>query len=297
LEQPQIEVEVLEKDLEVGGRYTLKVKILVPGEYESLSMALQDEEATVATLGTPRQTGPAEFTVEVRPRRRGDWSLRPEVKARLAGSTAETPLNSAPIVLSVKAPGAAPEAIPALTDPRSVPFDYTLRNLLLAAGALLILAALFGLAFLVRRMIAARRAKALYRPPVPPIEIALTRLGELATLSVFRQHGTDAHYTELSMAVRRYLEAMFGRPAVEMTEDEVVQWIEGDLSSFRGAKELPQVLLRSSMAKFARVAPSEDDARGDVERTFSFLRFEKERLDAEAKARAAQAATAEGRSA
>jgi TfoX/Sxy family transcriptional regulator of competence genes len=184
--------------------------------------------------------------------------------------------------LNVQPPTASEETQPAsYTGPFALPFDYLWRNLIIAGLVLILVLLLSALvAFIAALILNRQRQKSIVRP-LAPVEAALLEVHNLKSLEVYREFGPERHYTVLSHALRQYLEHQFNRAALEMTEDEVAMMIRHEMSHVPKAETLQEVLERTSMAKFARQALTEDVALEDTDLAESFLQSEQQRLDAE----------------
>jgi hypothetical protein len=200
-------------------------------------------------------------------------------------------LKTAAFALEVAAPGAERAPAQEYSQPFAAPPNWTRRALvaLVAAMALALLAALVLLLWRRRR----RRPVAgvpLAAPELPPLDEARRALGELASLALFRTHGSKAHYAALSLLLRRYLERTCGVPALELTEDEVRDFVRRRLAARAGVAPLGAVFERAALAKFARWEAEESVVREDLGAAGAFLDAEAERERLAAAARAARPA-------
>ena len=149
-----------------------------------------------------------------------------------------------------------PETVTVLED------DY--RVLYLGAG--LLAAALGGiLALYLRRRWRARAAFRPAPPPRPAHEVALEKLDRLATTGLAPGADLQAFYFQLTEVVREYLGSRFGFLALEMTTEEVI--VELQRRRVRGLVmgEIAGWMTGADMVKFAKVLPSEGEARGALE--------------------------------
>ncbi|MBI1290340.1 hypothetical protein GC173_03745 [bacterium] len=290
----QAEFIVPSTPVEVGVPFPIRVKVLIPGDFEKLILT-QDKFGVAYLVGEEfRPIGNNEFVASYRVRKPGDHTFNPQVFGKTAGSEEAIRLSSAPFKLTVKEPAAeASTSSHGFPDVRAIPFDYTWRNVVLGAASVLLLIVLVILGFVVAAIL---RKRASNVPPItvrPPIELALEEVKLLSSLEIFLVRGSDAHYTALSMALRRYLEGQFGVPAAEMTEDEVIDFIRRNLDTANQAAVLNQVLTRSSLAKFARQPISREIAGEDCDASLKFLQREQQRLEAADAARRAREAQAD----
>ena len=99
-------------------------------------------------------------------------------------------------------------------------------------------------------------------PPLrPPHEIALEALDRLAASPMLDRGLVKEYHIEISDVLRRYVEARFGVPALEMTTWEAVCGLEreGVEPEFRDGSR--SFLNRCDMVKFAKVRPDADSSR------------------------------------
>lgn len=294
---PEVSIAPPNEPVEIGERVELRAVVNREGEYEDLQLTFPADQSGAIVVERVRKTGPASFTVTARPIRSGEVEFSPTVQARPVGG-AVVELQAVPFVINVKPPEEEVSTeLPPFTPPRSLPFDYTWRNLVYALAGLLALGILVALAMLVIWLSRRREANRPSAPLTPPVESALLAVRNLKRLDIFVKVGPNEHYTMLSNTMRRYLEEQFQIPALEMTEDEVVEFLERELANWRSTEPLGQVFKRSSMAKFARQPLTEEVARRDCEISEEFLLSEKERIALEQKREEQMAATASERKA
>lgn len=169
------------------------------------------------------------------------------------------------------------------------------------AGAVAFVVALVLLALgamLLRRMLRARAMAAVAQPALAPIDEAQRALRELTSLDIYRTAGSKAHYFELSMLLRRYLERQWRVSAMEWTEDEVMERLTRPSSHTSApAPELLSVFENGSMAKYAKHEVEETLVRADLDAARAFLAREEKRLAAAAALRSAAPNTAKPREA
>jgi len=295
-EQPaQIEWVLPDASVEVGVPAAVRVRVLIDGEFEGLSLKMDKLGEALLIAEEFRQIGPKEFVAGIRLRKAGAYEFKPEVLGKVAGSEQPVRLAAPSLKLNATKPAAeVSTSFRGFTDVRAIPFDYTARNVILGAlGFLAVLALVSGglalRAWLARRPVVLAPVKVL-----PPIEEALAEVKGLSSLEIFQIRGADAHYTALSMALRRYLERQFGVPAVEMTEDEVIDFVRRNLDTAQQAQALNQVMGRSSLAKFARQPITREIAAEDCVTSLRFLEREQARIEAAETARRARESNSQG---
>jgi hypothetical protein len=135
------------------------------------------------------------------------------------------------------------------------------------AGGLLAAGLGAVVALLVRRRLRARKPAAPAAPPRPAHEVAMEKLDRLGGLLA---EGGDLRpfYFELSEAIREYLGGRFGFDSLEMTTEELVAAMQRvPLDHARGvvSSEIEGWLSGCDLVKFAKVSPSDEQARGALE--------------------------------
>jgi hypothetical protein len=106
-----------------------------------------------------------------------------------------------------------------------------------------------------------RAAGAAARPEIPAAE---ELLGELARLSrLVESLGDDPRpfYTELTHAVKRYLERTTGDPVLEWTSFETIRRLRESGLEFSAEVALPDLLASADRVKFGKAGATRTDAR------------------------------------
>ncbi len=142
-----------------------------------------------------------------------------------------------------------------------------------------------------------QRIAALPAPPPAPIAEALMALSRLETLEEYGKLGTKAHYAGLSMLLRRYIEREWGRPAMEMSEDELITLLRREFAHRAAVSDLMGVFETASLAKFARLEAERRLVESHLRASRSFLESEHDRLRAAALAHEVARRTTGGREA
>ncbi|MCB2154095.1 hypothetical protein KQI84_04365 [bacterium] len=262
----------------IGDQIEVSLDVPVTGAAEALIAKPPKEQQGLLVIDKPKKTD-AGWTIPVRLLSPGEQTIGPlSITAQMTdGRTQDFTTQTASVTIAE--PGADPGQTEDYTPPLTVPFDWTLRNM--AIGAMIIVAVL--LAFLLIRALLKRGSAETQRiapPPLPPLEEAIQSLTRLATMDVFQNRGTKAHYSELSYLLRRYFERQFDFQALEMSEDELIEYLRRSGEYAAALTELKPILLRASMAKFARWEANEPQAGEDISTARVFLRHESERMRA-----------------
>lgn len=130
--------------------------------------------------------------------------------------------------------------------------------------------------WLVLRRFFRRQKPVVVEPPVPPHELALAALDRLREAGLIEAERYVEHYLELTEITKGYLEGRFGIEALDRTTDELTAALRAHARRIEpiDANELISFLQSWDLVKFARFAPSPEEAeqaveyvRGIVERT------------------------------
>ncbi len=145
-----------------------------------------------------------------------------------------------------------------------VPSGFSLPNWVWWVLALLLLAALAVFLFFRRKKKKAEAAKKL-----PPYEQAIFELQQLDNSHLLEQREIKEYYSQLSAAVRRYLDGEVYDHALESTTGELIHFLEheretGHLNlSDETIRRLKVILERADLAKFANSRPDVITAKED----------------------------------
>lgn len=144
-----------------------------------------------------------------------------------------------------------------IVSPQTKWYDYLPDWLLWVAIALALVAAGIWAYMLLRRRketVELRRT-----PPVPPYELAMSRLSTLRSRNLAESGHEKEYYTELVDILRQYLQGRFGINAMEMTSTQIVKALRSNPETRMTADEMRAVLSIADFVKFAKVRPLPDD--------------------------------------
>lgn len=188
----------------------------------------------------------------------GSYALEtPPVRFRLNGEelTEATPHEIRVEVPSVIAATAGELDIKDIKPPRALPVDRR------PYYALVALAAVVFLGFLVARRLGARRRRGPVVLPPPPHVVATAELAELSARRLPERGAFKEYYSALSGIVRKYTESRFGLRAPEMTTEEFLVAAARDFQlAVPHRRMLGEFLAESDLVKFARHHPSTADS-------------------------------------
>lgn len=156
-----------------------------------------------------------------------------------------------------------------VADAQSKWYDYIpdwLAWVVLGIAIVLILITLFIL-FRKRKAIIEERRQT----PIPPYELAMSRLNSLAEQKLAESGMDKAYYTELVDILRQYLEGRFGINAMEMTSTQIVKALRSNTETRLSADEVKTVLEIADFVKFAKVRPLPDDNRRSFRQAVDFV--------------------------
>lgn len=95
--------------------------------------------------------------------------------------------------------------------------------------------------------------------PVPPYDLAKSRLNSLRSRKLAENGHEKQYYTELTDILRQYLQGRFGINAMEMTSTQIVRALRSNPETRMTADEMRAVLSIADFVKFAKVRPLPDD--------------------------------------
>ncbi len=148
-------------------------------------------------------------------------------------------------------------------------YDYIPNWLLWVVAAIAVIVASF---FCMKFFRKAKETVELRRnPPVPPYELAISRLNSLRSRNLAESGHEKEYYTELVDILRQYLEGRFGIYAMEMTSSQIVKALRANPATRMTADEMRQVLSIADFVKFAKVRPLADDNIKALARATSFV--------------------------
>jgi len=101
-------------------------------------------------------------------------------------------------------------------------------------------------------------------PPRAPHEVALEALDALDASPMLARGEVKEYHVQASDILRRYVEAVFGVPALEMTTWEVIAGLEREDAPGEARAELRRFLDQCDLVKFAKVRPDADTARSTL---------------------------------
>jgi hypothetical protein len=172
----------------------------------------------------------------------------------LPGDTTHRAATSHAIAIAVRTVSVdTSQAIKDLRPPLSIPLS--LREIVLYAGALVLLAGLVWLAIWWWR----RRKRATgeaYTPPARPAHVvAMEELALLKEKKLWQQGLLKEYYSELTEILRRYIENRYSQPALEETTDEIIIGLRKLRFPVELLNEIEEMLRSADLVKFAKQRP------------------------------------------
>ncbi|MBQ8008410.1 MAG: hypothetical protein IJ628_07360 [Bacteroidaceae bacterium] len=152
------------------------------------------------------------------------------------------------------------------------------------ACAVLWVPALFLLLYLIKRI---RDNQPIIRkvkvePKLPPHQQAMQEIERIKAEKVW-QHGlSKEYYTQLTDALRTYIENRFGFKALEMTTDEIIERLES-VHDVEAIRELRGLLRTADLVKFAKFIPMMNENDANLLNAVNFINETKEAEDPNAK--------------
>ncbi|WP_319589560.1 hypothetical protein [uncultured Draconibacterium sp.] len=141
-------------------------------------------------------------------------------------------------------------------------------------GVILIGAIIFFLLYSIKRK---KNNKPIFARPAKPKEpahiIALRELDRIKTEKSWQKGKTKQYYSELTDALREYIEDRFGIRALEQTTDETIESFrqQKGLVSDKNFANLTQLLQLADLVKFAKFQPLPDDDNMSLVNAYFFV--------------------------
>jgi hypothetical protein len=141
-------------------------------------------------------------------------------------------------------------------------------------GVILIGAIVFFILYSIKRK---KQNKPIFSIPTKPKEpahiIALRELDRIKGEKIWQKEKLKQYYSEVTEAIRVYIEDRFEIPAMEQTSDETINAFraKNDLLNEKSFKNLSQMLLLADMVKFAKYTPLPDDHSKTLSDSYLFI--------------------------
>jgi hypothetical protein len=146
-----------------------------------------------------------------------------------------------------------------------MPYDapVTLKEVIpYILGAILLAAILFFIFYAIGRRKQNKPVFSLPRKPKEPAHVvALRELDRIKKEKLWQKGKTKQYYSEITEALRKYIEARFEIPAMELTSDETLASFRyrRDLLKEKTFENLSGILKLADLVKFAKYKPLPDD--------------------------------------
>ncbi len=141
-------------------------------------------------------------------------------------------------------------------------------------GVILIGAIIFLILYSIKRK---KNNKPIFSRPQKPKEpahiVAIRELDRIKAEKIWQQGKLKQYYSELTEALRIYIEDRFEIPAMEQTSDETIESFQTNRSllSDKLFTELSQTLKLADLVKFAKYTPLPDDDSMSLTRAYNFV--------------------------
>lgn len=156
-----------------------------------------------------------------------------------------------------------------IVSPNTKWYDYIPNWLLWVLLALVIIAA--GVMAVVFVMSRKKQAEIIRQAPIPPYDLAMSRLHTLRSRNLAESGHEKEYYTELVDILRQYLDGRFDINAMEMTSTQIVRALRSNPLTRMSADQIKAVLAIADFVKFAKVRPLPDDNVKAYTRAIDFV--------------------------
>ncbi len=109
------------------------------------------------------------------------------------------------------------------------------------------------------------------KPKMPAHVLALESLERIQREQIWKEGKIKEYYSEISDAVRQYIEDRYGLPALESTTDEIMQAFRSQVIDSQSKEKLQHLLRLSDLVKFAKLFPDELEHELSLKEAFDFV--------------------------
>lgn len=164
-----------------------------------------------------------------------------------------------------------------VTDVKSKFFDFV-PDWIQSYGWWILIAVVIIAAFVYVYMKWLRHGKIPLMPvkkPIPPYELAISRLNELQDEQLWQKGAEKEYYTRLTDILRGYLAGRFGINAMEMTSHQISEALKDNEDISEYSLLVNKVLNEADFVKFAKAKPLADENQRAFSNTRQFVELTK----------------------
>jgi hypothetical protein len=112
--------------------------------------------------------------------------------------------------------------------------------------------------------------------PIIPLYIRITeKLKKIENEKLYEKNQVKAYYSQLSEAIRYYLEEMYNFPALELSNTEIFDFINRKPIKQDVKDKIQEILFLCDLAKFAKVTPSQAEHLNALKVAFEIVEITK----------------------
>ena len=119
-------------------------------------------------------------------------------------------------------------------------------------------------------------------PKLPAHQLAMQQIERIKSEKVWQKGQSKAYYTELTEALRVYIEDRFGFSAMEMTSGEIIERLM-QVQDREALADLRQLFQTADLVKFAKLDPMMSENDANLIKAIDFIDQTKQEEDANAK--------------
>lgn len=120
---------------------------------------------------------------------------------------------------------------------------------------------------------------AIEKPAIPPYDLAMKALNEIKEEKLWQSGKTKEYYTQLTDAIRNYLDGELDIPAMEQTSFETMRFLEGCREVAAPLKDkLGMMFETADFVKFAKAMPLPDENARNLDIAFEFVNHTNEQV-------------------
>jgi hypothetical protein len=156
--------------------------------------------------------------------------------------------------------------------PFDEPFDWK-WYLPYAYICLAILVGVIILIFIIKKLTKKKPVEIIIeKPKIPAHVTAFASLEKIKQEAIWKENKTKAYYSEITDAIRLYIEERFNINALELTSEEIIKIFKTQVIDNDSKEKLKQILTLADFVKFAKQIPIEAEHTLTINNAFDFVK-------------------------
>ncbi len=260
-------------NFQIGDWIYLRVSATLPANIDTIAPAVRDSIGPFEVLGVDRDPKNPNWTIRLMTVDTGMVFVPPvPFEYQLKGDTTRQRAYTNALLLNVTSIPVDPKGdIKDIKPPVSAP--WTFQDVLPYLIGLLVLAGVFYGYYYYRKK--QKEKQAAYVPPKPkiaPHTAALYALRELEEKKLWQGGNVKQYYSEATEIIRTFFEARWNFIALELTTDEIMQYMKRFPESEPLWKEMQSFFLTADLVKFAKHVPTPEENETELRWAYEIVR-------------------------